>query len=94
MSDFLICDSCKRLYGDCPLHGMTDGMDYPLEGHMLACIHFLSENHPLTPEQISAMDKVIPSGLYCHVCGNKNIVHESPAEGYYCPLCCSSDMEE
>lgn len=32
--------------------------------------------------------------LYCHKCGNKNIVFESLAEGYYCPNCGSSDQDE
>jgi len=32
--------------------------------------------------------------LYCHVCGNKDIVFESPAEGYWCPQCGSSDSDE
>ena len=34
------------------------------------------------------------SYLYCHVCGNTDIVHESPAEGYWCPKCGSSDQDE
>ncbi len=31
---------------------------------------------------------------YCHVCGNLDIVYEGPAEGYSCPKCGSSDMDE
>ena len=48
----------------------------------------------LTPEQIKELDEVYPDGLYCHQCGNRNIVLESPAEGYYCPMCGSSDSDE
>ena len=32
--------------------------------------------------------------LYCHVCGNRDLVYEGPAEGYSCPKCGSSDSDE
>jgi len=35
-----------------------------------------------------------PEWCYCHQCGNPNIVDEGPAEGYFCPNCCSSDMDD
>lgn len=31
---------------------------------------------------------------YCHQCGNIHIIYESPAEGYSCPKCGSSDSDE
>ena len=34
------------------------------------------------------------SVLYCHQCGYRHIIHESPAEGYSCPHCGSSDSDE
>ena len=32
--------------------------------------------------------------LYCHRCGYRGIHLESPAEGYSCPNCGSSDSDE
>ena len=32
--------------------------------------------------------------LYCHQCGSKEIILESPAEGYYCLSCGASDSDE
>lgn len=35
----IICGECVHYEKDCPLHGMTDGIDEPLEGSMMWCIH-------------------------------------------------------
>lgn len=40
-----------------------------------------------------ANQKVL-QGLYCHQCGSLAIYLESPAEGYSCPDCGSSDSDE
>lgn len=32
-------------------------------------------------------------GIYCHVCGNPNLVYEGLAESYWCPQCGSSDSD-
>lgn len=37
----IVCDTCKRMETDCPLHGMTSSVDdEPLPGHMIACIYY------------------------------------------------------
>lgn len=36
----------------------------------------------------------ISENVYCHNCGNKQIINEGPAEGYWCPKCGSSDSDE
>lgn len=33
----VICYECIHYNKDCPLHGITDTMDKPLEGHMVQC---------------------------------------------------------
>lgn len=48
----------------------------------------------LTQARIKELDKLYPDKLYCHQCGHRGIIHESPAEGYYCPRCGSSDQDE
>ena len=48
----------------------------------------------LTKKEIKELDKKYPDKLYCHQCGNRNIIHESLAEGYWCTECGSSDMDE
>ena len=38
--DPALCKSCGRYEKDCPLHGMTDFYDEPLEGYMIECIYY------------------------------------------------------
>lgn len=80
----IICATCLLFHRNCPLAGMTNTVDEPLEGYIVACIHYKPTN-PFTNGNTS---------LRCHRCGNPNIIYESPAEGYYCPLCGSSDQDE
>lgn len=37
-----ICKTCARLEVNCPLHGMSDMMDVPLEGNMMTCTFYRS----------------------------------------------------
>lgn len=48
---------------------------------------------PLNKEEIKALEKKYGKHKFCYVCGNPHIVLESPAEGYYCPKCGSSDED-
>jgi len=45
-----LCEDCKRYQVDCPLHGMTDTMENPLEGFMSTCIYYLpfGATYPVT----------------------------------------------
>lgn len=36
----IICFECKHYKKDCPIRGMTDFYDNPLEGQLVLCIHF------------------------------------------------------
>ncbi|MBA7624690.1 Tyrosine recombinase XerC [subsurface metagenome] len=36
----ILCKSCSHSKESCPLYGMTDGMDEPLYGQMVDCIHY------------------------------------------------------
>jgi len=44
------------------------------------------------PEKYKEMDR--KGILFCHQCGNEELVHEGLAEGYSCPKCGSSDQDE
>jgi len=47
------------------------------------------------PESCQECRELIAAGEdYCHECGNPYIIHESSAEGYWCPKCHCSDMDE
>lgn len=48
----------------------------------------------LTAQELAALNTIYPDGLYCHQCGNRDIVRESLAEGYWCPECGGSDSDE
>lgn len=49
---------------------------------------------PLTDQDIAALDTIYPDGLYCHQCGERDIIYESDAEDYWCPECGASDADE
>lgn len=48
----------------------------------------------LSEEKIKELEQKYGKHNFCYQCGNPNIVLESPAEGYWCPVCGSSDQDE
>ena len=51
----------------------------------------VNQRRPILEKQV---EEAVKLGIYCHKCGNLRIVHENPAEGYWCPECGSSDQDE
>ena len=53
-----------------------------------------SKSDGLSKQQVKILDRLYPDGIYCHNCGNRDIVLESDTEVYYCSKCGSSDSDE
>ena len=48
----------------------------------------------MTKEEIKELEAKYGKHRFCYQCGNPNLIHESLVEGYWCPKCGCSDMDE
>lgn len=43
MTNPIICFQCIYYHANCPMHGMSNVVDEPLEGSMSSCIYYRSD---------------------------------------------------